>query len=66
MNYELLRRVMGKRGVSKKEMALYLKIGVGTLKKKMRGETEFTLSEINRISERLYLEKCEVELIFFT
>ncbi len=66
MNYELLRRVMERRGVSQKEMAIYSKIGLGTLKKKMRGETEFTLSEINRISELLGFEKCEVELIFFT
>ncbi len=66
MNYELLRRVMEKRGVFQKEMAIYLKIGLGTLKKKMRGEAEFTLSEINRISELLCLEKREVVLIFFT
>lgn len=65
MNYNLLRGVMEKRGVSQKEMAVYLGISLGTLERKMRGESEFTFSEINRISEILLLENREIMLIFF-
>ena len=65
MNYELLRRVMEKKGVLQKEMADYLGIKPGTWGRKMRGKSEFTLSEINKISEILLLENREVMLIFF-
>lgn len=65
MNYKLLREVMEKRGILQKEMAVYLGIKRGTLKKKMWGESEFTLSEINKISEILLLENHEVMFIFF-
>ncbi len=65
MNYNLLRGVMEKRGVLQKEMAVYLGIRLGTLERKMRGESEFTFSEINKISEILLLENREIMLIFF-
>lgn len=65
MNYNLLRGVMGKRGILQKEMAVCLGIKTGTLKRKMRGESEFTLYEINKISKLLLLKKHEVMLIFF-
>ncbi len=66
MNSELLRGVMEKRGVSQKELAVYIGIRLSTLKKKIRGESEFTLSEINKVSEILFLKSREIMLIFFT
>lgn len=43
-------------GITRKELADYLGITPSTLYRKICGKTEFTASEINKISQRLCLD----------
>lgn len=65
MDSELLKYHAAKAGYSMAKLAAALGVNASTLSRKMRGETDFTRSEIVIIRKCLHLTLEEADAIFF-
>ncbi len=65
MQVELLQKIMKEERVSKQMAAKALGINRESLRQRLKGATEFTLREIELISELLSLNEKQIRLIFF-
>lgn len=65
MDSELLKYHAAKAGYSMAKLAAVLGVNASTLSRKMRGETDFTRSEIVIIRNCLHLTLEETDAIFF-
>ena len=65
MDPELLKYHAAKAGYSMTKLAATLGVNASTLSRKMRGETDFTRSEIVIIKKCLHLTLEEVDKLFF-
>jgi len=65
MNTLRLMTVMREKGVSAKRLCEEIGVSFETMQKRLKGESEFTLCEIESISKVLSLEKEQIVLIFF-
>lgn len=57
--------LLQKNGISYRQLADLCEMEFSVLQSRMRGESEFTLGEIERIVNCLSMDKSEIMLIFF-
>ena len=65
MNANLLRAELAKNGMTQKDLARAIGMAQSTLYRKMRGDSDFTRTEITIIRDRLHLTNKDVTSIFF-
>lgn len=65
LNCELLKEMLKKKKQNYKKTSIAMSCCTHTLSKKIKGEREFTLKEIDKLIEILDLNMQDVEKIFF-
>ena len=66
MNYPELRAAMARKNISIPQLAVLLGMSKKTIYSRFSGDTDFSLSEIQRIAKILELSNDEILIIFFT
>ena len=57
--------LLQKNGISYRQLAVLCEMEISVLQSRISGESEFTLGEIEKIVNRLSMDKNDVMLIFF-
>ena len=65
MENEMLKNIIKKKGLTIRETANLCGISFSAFESRLEGSSEFTLGEIERVSECLALEKEDIVSIFF-
>lgn len=66
MNIPELRAAMARKNISIPQLADLLEMSKKTMYSRFSGDTDFSLSEIQKIAKILELSKAEILIIFFT
>lgn len=66
MDAQKLKGKMAERNVTQKDLAHTLNVTENTFSYKLRGKSDFSLSEARKISQRLSLTKYEMVMIFLS